>query len=121
MSKQYSYDEAQVNITTIDKENIAIFDVSRTTECRWIAISDKSWALLEIFKNTNEMLEYVARKDNQDAEITTIDHWLDDQAMQCGYDSWQDMCKQIGEHDLRKERPEFPTYLDAQGREHAEF
>jgi hypothetical protein len=116
-NKQYSFDEAQVQITTPEGDKIAIFDVSPTIYCRWIAITSKSWDLLYVFEDTMDMLEFVAHKQDQGATIPNEDKWLDEQVSGNGYDSWAEYVNEI----CAKESAEFPVYYDAQGREHAEF
>jgi len=87
MSKNYSSDDAVARITKPDCK-LAIFDVSPTIECRWIAISNKEHSLLKVFGSTHEMLDFVAHEQIKGATVADDDNWLDYQASASGFDTW---------------------------------
>ncbi len=87
-TKSYGFDEATVQITRTDGTKLAIFDVSRTTECRWICVGNKNWVLLTVFDDTRAMLKFVAKEQIYNATIPNEDGWLDDQAGIDGFDTW---------------------------------
>ena len=95
MRRTYSFDEAMVQITHSDGETIAIFDVSPTIECRWIAVHNKSYSLLEVFGDTREMLNFVAREQIKGATVPNEDGWLDDQAGMDGFDTWDEYIQDV--------------------------
>lgn len=96
MPKNYSFDEAMVTITSpVQGRRIAIFDVSPTIECRWIAIGDQSWNLLTVFGSTNEMLEFVAYEQIHGAIVPNDDKWLDEQVQGNGFDTWDEFVKDM--------------------------
>lgn len=88
MSKNYGFSEAVVQITYPNGYTLAIFDVSPTIECRWIAIANQQWSLLEVFSSTREMLKFVAREEINGATVPNTDGWLDEQAGMDGFDTW---------------------------------
>lgn len=116
-TKEYGFNEATVQVIKEDGEKIAIFDVSPTIECRWIGLSNKSWKILTVFPSTREMLKFLAKEQINGATIPNEDRWLDEQAGMDGFDTWAEF---VGYECIENE-VEFPTYHDAQGREHAEF
>lgn len=89
MSKNYGFDEAVVQVLRADGTKLAIFDVSPTIECRWIAISSNDMYLLEVFGSTREMLQFVAREQIGCATVPNEDGWLDEQAGMDGFDTWE--------------------------------
>ena len=87
-TKNYGFDEATVQITRDDGVNMAIFDVSPTTECRWVSISNTAWWLLTVFGSTREMLRFVAHEQINGATVSNPDRWLDEQVSMDGFDTW---------------------------------
>lgn len=96
MSKIYSFYEADVKINMPDGKRVAVFDISPTTT--WVAVGDWNRTDLEVFKSTDEMLEFVARKQNEGAAVNNDDHWLDKQVQGIGFDTWEEFVT-----DQRKE------------------
>jgi hypothetical protein len=117
MSKNYGFDEAEVRITKVDGTKLAIFDVSRTVECQFVAISSNSVYLLETFSSVRDTLEFIARKEIKGATVEADEGVLDNLAQMVGFETWSELVSdERGENEV-----EFPAYTDAQGNEHAEF
>lgn len=114
-TKMRSYKDAPINIENVDSK-LAIFDVSQTIECLWVAISNQEADLLQIIGGNREAMEFVAREQINGATIKD-DGLLDKWANADGFDHWIEYVAGA----CSDERPEFPVYYDAQGREHAEF
>lgn len=97
--KGYSYDEAVVNIEKPGGLNLAIFDVSPTIECRWIAIGNNNAYLLHVFESTREMLKFVAHAQNKGATVFD-EGFLDDEASKEGFDRWAEyVADECGEYE----------------------
>jgi hypothetical protein len=97
-TKNYSFDESVVQISREDGRKIAIFDVSPTIECRWIGVSNNEVYLLTVFGDTREMLQFVAREQNNGATIFD-DGFLDEQAQHEGFDRWAEyVADECGEY-----------------------
>jgi hypothetical protein len=116
MSKNYGFDEAEVRITKADGTKLAIFDVSRTVECQFVAISSNAVYLLETFSGVRDVTEFIARKEIKGATVEADEGMLDNLAQMVGFETWSELVS-----DERGEEVEFPAYADAQGNEHAEF
>ena len=122
MTKEYSFDEAAITIENPNGETLAIFDVSPTIECRWIAISNKAHSLLTVFGGNMEMLTFVAQEQIDGGVVGDAGSWLDEQVSGYGFESWNEFVADVqGESSESRDEVEFPVYYDSQGREHAEF
>ena len=100
MSKNYFFDDAVVQIAKLDGCKLAIFDVSPTIECRWIAVSNKEHSLLTVFYSISEMLKFVAHEQNNGATVID-DGFLDEQANAEGFDRWTEyVADKCGEYKL---------------------
>ena len=98
MSKNYSYDEAPINIEETDGRKWALFDVSPTIECRWIAICNNEVYLLEVIGDTREAREFVAQKQIKGATVKD-DGILNEWAQVDGFDRWAEwVADELGEY-----------------------
>ena len=89
MTKAYGESESDVFILKPNGERLAIFDVSPTIECRWIAIGNKGADLLTVFGSTRDMVKFVAREQIKGGAVTCYNEkFLDGEASAEGFDTW---------------------------------
>lgn len=88
MSKSYGYFDADVNLHKPNGAELAIFDVSATIECRWIAVGVRTSDILTVLGSTREMLDFVANEQSNGAKVVFGSEFLDKQAGMDGFDTW---------------------------------